>query len=197
MSARRSDPLAMRWSAAGVLRVGGVVGIAAGAAMAFVVMAYGLVSGGHTLWDMPMAIWAWVFGVDRSGAPAEHVWPVVLGLVAHGVNSVAVGVVFALAAAGAARRDLGTPVVLGLLCALALWAFMRYVVLPLNEGEARLFTTAAVAPAWVWWLAHAAFGVTAGLFFDAMRRTVPRRRDAPSPLEVSERRRRQARVGLR
>lgn len=196
MSARRPHPVALRWSAAGVLRVGVAVGTAAGTAMALVVMAYGLGSASHTIWDAPMAIWAWVFGLEHFGAPGQHVWPVVLGLLAHMANSVLVGVVFTLAAAGAARRDLGTPLVLGLLYALALWAFMRYVVLPLNEGEARLFTTAAVAPAWVWWLAHAAFGVAAGLVFDAMRRTVPRRRDAPSPLEVSARRRR-ARVGLR
>ena len=47
----------------------------------------------------------------------------------------------------------------------ATWVFMRYVVLPLNGGTADLFTGTAVSPQWLWYLAHAAFGMTLGLVY--------------------------------
>jgi hypothetical protein len=174
-----------RWTGKSFVGIGLVTGTLAGAAMAAVVMVYGLLSETRSFWEAPMAIWAWAFGVEHFGTPGEHFWPIVLGIGAHMVNAIVVGVVFVFFAAGIARRDVVAPVVLGLLYALALWGFIRYVVLPLSEEEAVLFTTTLVAPQSVWWLAHAAFGVTAGLAFSVLRRSVaatPGRRVDEEPL---------------
>jgi hypothetical protein len=39
------------------------------------------------------------------------------------------------------------------------------VLLPINTPEDRLFTTSMISPQWVWWVAHLALGMTAGLFY--------------------------------
>ena len=46
-----------------------------------------------------------------------------------------------------------------------LWALQRYVFLPINTPEDRLFTTSMISPQWVWWVAHAALGTTLGLVY--------------------------------
>lgn len=69
---------------------------------------------------------------------------------------------------------------------LGLWAFMCYVFLPLNEGDGEddLFTTDLVSPAWVWWVVYAALGMTAGLYFDVVRRIVRFEREQVQPPEL-------------
>jgi hypothetical protein len=47
------------------------------------------------------------------------------------------------------------------------------VILPLDEGQGELFTTDSVSPKWLWWVAHAGFGITAGIIYDVMRRFLP------------------------
>jgi hypothetical protein len=117
-----------------------------------------------------MAIWAYVGGLEHFGRPANHVWPILLGIGGHMANSMMVGVVFvAVLAALRPRNDL-TPIMLGVAYALGLWSLMRYVLLPLNGGEDDLFTTNLVSPQWVWWVAHAALGMTAGIVYDVVRR---------------------------
>jgi hypothetical protein len=54
---------------------------------------------------------------------------------------------------------------LGTAYGVGLWALMRYVLLPINTPEDRLFTTGLVSPQWVWWVAHVALGMTAGLVY--------------------------------
>ncbi len=115
-----------------------------------------------------MAIWAWVFGLDHFGEPANHVWPIVLGIGGHMMNSIVVGIVFAALAFAIRPGGPVAAVVLGVLYGLAVWAFMRYLLLPLNDPESTLFTTDRVSPQWVWWLSHAALGMTAGLFYYAV-----------------------------
>lgn len=64
---------------------------------------------------------------------------------------------------------------------------MRYGILPLRTSTKALFTTSIVSPQWVWWLAHALLGMTAGIFYVAVSRArslplarTPRlREDAP------------------
>ncbi len=173
-----------RWTARRILGGAAVAGVAAGTVMAAVEMAYGWISEAHTPWDAPMGMWAWLFGLEHFGEPRNHVWPIVLGFAGHIVNSVIVASVVAVVVAGIGRRALAGALVLGLLYGLAVWVLMRYAVLPLNDGEARLFTTDLISPQWVWWLAHAAYGLTAGLVVYALR---PRRR-AAEPTERALRR---------
>lgn len=81
-----------------------------------------------------------------------------------------VGVVFAALMIGLGVRGNVSPVMIGVAYALGIWALMRYAILPLNDGEETLFTTDLVTPQWVWWLSHAALGMTAGIYYDAVRR---------------------------
>jgi hypothetical protein len=150
--------------------VGAIGGAIAGMMMAAVEMIYGWISDTHTLWDAPMAIWAWVAGSEHFGEPANHIWPILLGIAGHMTNSMMIGIVFVSALSALRVRGELTPIVLGVAYVLGLWALMRYVVLPLNAGEARLFTTDLVSPQWVWWVAHAALGMTAGIVYDVSRR---------------------------
>ncbi len=173
-----------RWTAARLLGVGAIAGIVAGTMMAAVEMVYGWIAETHTPWDAPMGMLAWAFGIEHFGAPENHSWPIVLGFAGHMVNSMLVGVLVAVIVAGIGRRALAGALVLGLLYGFAVWALMRYAILPLNDGEARLFTTDLISPQWVWWVAHAAYGVTAGLVVYAGR---PRER-AAEPTERALRR---------
>ncbi len=157
------------WSTRRIVAVGVVAGAAGGMAMAAVLMGYGGLSESRSVWGAPMAIWSWLFGLEHFGDPANHVGPIVLGMAAHLVNSMLVGVAFSAFASGFGRRNWLAPVVLGFLYALALWALMRYGVLPLNEATDALFTTSRVAPQWVWWLAHGALGIVTGAFFHPAR----------------------------
>ncbi len=179
-----------------VLVVGAIGGMTAGMMMAMVEMLYGWASDAHTFWDAPMAIWAWVAGVEHFGAPENHVGPIILGLGGHMMNSVMAGVMFAVTATVLVlvlerRKDLDPRVVdlavvmYGVGYGLALWTIMRYAILPLNEVEDDLFTTSLVSPAWVWWLAHAVLGMTAGLIFVGVRRILRQPSQVESPRELS------------
>ncbi|MEX2210364.1 MAG: hypothetical protein WD689_01175 [Gaiellaceae bacterium] len=66
-----------------VLTIGTLGGMLAGMMMAAVEMLYGWLSEAHTFWDAPMAIWAWVAGLDWFGEPADHVGSIVLGIGGH------------------------------------------------------------------------------------------------------------------
>jgi len=155
----------------GVAAIGAIGGMVAGMMMAAVEMIYGWLSPGHSFWDAPMAIWAWVAGIDSFGDPGDNVDSIVLGMVGHMMISAMVGIVFAAAMVYVIRaRSLVTSVAVGTAYGLLVWVGMRYVLLPLNAGEADLFTTDLVSPQWVWWLAHAVLGMTAGAFFVIARR---------------------------
>jgi uncharacterized membrane protein YagU involved in acid resistance len=149
-----------------VATIGALGGAVAGMMMAMVEMIYGGLADGHTIWDAPMAIWAWVAGSDQFGAPSDHVGAIVLGMGGHLANSMMLGVGFAVLAAVLVRRsDTMTSVALGTMFGLLVWVGTRYVLLPLNDSAADLFTGSAVSPQWLWWLAHSVFGMTLGLVY--------------------------------
>jgi hypothetical protein len=176
---------ATRVRARRVVVVGALGGVLAGMVMALTEMLYGWASSAHTVWDAPMAIWAWVGGLDQFGRPADHIGAIVLGLDGHLVNSMIAGVVFVALLRAARLRNALVAVVLGVAYGLVLWVIMRYGILPLRASTKVLFTTSMVSPQWVWWLAHGLFGVTLGTVYVAVRRG--RRR----PLAAGSRRREQ------
>ena len=148
------------------ITVGAIGGGVAGMMMAMIQMAYGAVAHGHTLWDAPMAIWASVAGRDQFGAPSDHVGAIVLGMGGHLANSMMLGVAFALLMAVLVKtHGVMASAALGTMFGIAVWIVMRYLVLPLNDSTADLFTGGAVSPQWLWYLAHAAFGMTLGLIY--------------------------------
>jgi hypothetical protein len=157
-------------SLSSIITIGAVGGAVAGMMMAMVEMVYGGFAHGHTIWEAPMAIWAWVAGSDQFGAPSDHVGAIVLGLGGHMANSMMLGVVFAALTALLVRKPgVLTPVALGTMFGLAVWVVMRYALLPLNGGASDLFTGASVSPEWLWWLAHGVFGMTLGLAYFRLR----------------------------
>ena len=152
-----------------------LLGVAAGAAggmtMAGVEMIYGWASSAHTAWDAPMGIWAYIGGLNHFGRPANHVWPILLGIGRHMAKSILVAIAFV----GLLRalRNPAAAVLLGAGYGAALWALQRYVFLPINTPEDRLFTTGAISPWWVWWIAHLALGTTIGLVYLLLERRLP------------------------
>ena len=164
------------------LPVGIAAGAAAGLAMAAVEMIYGWASSAHTAWDAPMGIWADIGGLNHFGRPVDHIGPIVLGIGGHMLNAVFVAVVFV-----ALMRVLRNPpaaLILGAAYGAGLWALQRYVFLPINTPEDRLFTTGLISPPWVWWIAHLALGTTIGLVYMLLNRRAPARAMANRPQVV-------------
>lgn len=153
-----------------VVVIGAAGGAIAGMMLAMVEMLYGWLSDSHTFWDAPMAIWAWVGGIEHFGSPSDHVGPIVLGLGGHMMNSMMIGIGFAILMVVLRPRGTVAPIMIGVVYGLAVWVVMRYILLPLNSGEDDLFTTSVVSPQWVWWLGHAVLGMTAGVFYIVVRR---------------------------
>jgi uncharacterized membrane protein YagU involved in acid resistance len=165
-----------------------VAGAAAGLAMAAVEMIYGWASSSHTAWDAPMGIWAYIGGLDHFGRPLDHIGPIVLGIGGHVLNAIVVSAVFV-----ALMRVLRNPrgaVTLGAAYGAGLWALQRYVLLPINTPEDRLFTTGLISPPWVWWIAHLALGTTIGAVYTLLERGAPAiavpYRAQPAPVEPTK-----------
>jgi len=153
-----------------VVVIGAVGGAIGGMMLAMVEMLYGWFSDSHTFWDAPMAIWAWVGGIEHFGSPGDHVGPIILGLGGHMMNSMMIGVGFAALMTALRLRGDMTTIMVGVMYGLGVWAVMRYILLPLNGGEDDLFTTSLVSPQWVWWLGHGVLGMTAGAYYTVVRR---------------------------
>src|ERR671934_467273 len=153
------------------LVVGVVAGAAAGLAMAAVEMIYGWASRAHTAWDAPMGIWAYIGGLNHFGRPVDHIGPIVLGIGGHILNAIFVAVVF-VALLRVLRNGPGA-LILGAAYGAALWALQRYVFLPINTPEDKLFTTGLINPQWVWWISHLTLGTTIGLVYVLLERRRP------------------------
>jgi hypothetical protein len=152
-----------------MMLLGALAGSLGGLMMAGVEMIYGWASPVHSLWDAPMAIWAYIGGLNHFGHPGNHIGPIVLGIGGHMMNSIFVAIVFV-----ALMRILKVPagalaLVLGIAYGLGLWALQRYVTLPISKPEDTLFTTGRVSPQWVWWLAHLGLGTGIGLGYVLLR----------------------------
>jgi hypothetical protein len=150
---------------------GVVAGSAAGLAMAAVEMIYGWASSAHSAWDAPMGIWSYIGGLNHFGRPANHIGPIVLGIGGHMLNAIVVAIAF-VALLRILRNPPGAPI-LGAAFGAALWAVQRYVFLPINTPEDKLFTTGLINPQWVWWISHLALGTTIGVVYLLLDRRRP------------------------
>lgn len=169
MTALRVD--AANWSTGKrVAALGATGGAIGGMMLAMIEMLYGWLSDGRTFWDAPMAIWAWVGGVEHFGSPGNHVGPIILGLGGHMMNAMMLGVGFAILMSILKPRDDLSPIMIGVAYGVGVWVVMRYIILPLNAGEDDLFTTSIVSPQWVWWFGHAVLGMTSGAVYVLARR---------------------------
>ena len=152
-----------------ILLLGALAGSLAGVMMAGVEMIYGWASPVHSLWDAPMAIWAYIGGLDDFGRPADHIGSIVLGIGGHMMNAIFVAIVFVALMGILKDPPAAVALVFGIAYGLGLWALQRYVTLPISKPEDTLFTTGRVSPQWVWWLAHLALGTGIGLGYVLLR----------------------------
>ncbi len=121
-----------------IVVLGALGGVLAGMMMAMTEMVYGWVSSAHSFWEAPMAIWAWIGGLNHFGQPANHIGPIILGLGGHMMNSMIAGVMFmALLSALRLRNELAA-IMLGVAYGLLLWVIMRYGILPLRTSTKAL-----------------------------------------------------------
>src|SRR4051794_30220381 len=151
------------------LLLGALGGSLGGLMMAGVEMIYGWASPAHSLWDAPMAIWAYVGGLNHFGHPGNHIGPIVLGIGGDMMNSIVVAIVFVALMRIRKAPPGAVALVLGVAYGLGLWVLQRYVTLPIRKPEDTLFTTGTVSPQWVWWLAHLALGTGIGLGYVLLR----------------------------
>ena len=86
----------------GLIGLGAAGGMLAGLVMALALMLVGWIDDLRTAWDAPMAITAWLFGLEHFGLPGNHAGAILAGLGLHMANAAMLGVVLVLAAGIAA-----------------------------------------------------------------------------------------------
>jgi hypothetical protein len=151
-----------------VLRVGAVIGLAAGLIMAawqMIVAAIAqeptAVPGIHqTLWTPPEGIWSVAFGVHHFHG-SFHFIPVFGGIVAHVGNSVILGVlgVALLTVILGRRPNLAAAIALGAAYGIAVEAILINGII----NTQKIQTLYSATPHWSWWVGHGIFGMTVGL----------------------------------
>jgi hypothetical protein len=167
-----------------VLRVGAVVGIAAGlvlAAWQMVVAAIAqsptAVPGIHqTLWTPPEGIWSVAFGV-HSFHGSFHFIPVFGGIVGHLANSAILGIlgVALLTVILGRRPNLAAATVLGAAYGIAVEAILINGIV----NTQKIQTLYSATPHWSWWVGHGIFGMTVGLLGSVLlTRNYAKRADA-------------------
>lgn len=154
--------------------VGVPAGLLGGLALLAPVAFYDWARTSHSALELPMAVTAWLFGLEHFAPNGYRAWPIVVGF-AFMVGYWALhGLAFtALADRVYGVRSLGGSVALG-----AAWSFFSfmlfwYVLLPIARDGAPfrdLGAGAFVAPNWVWILGFAVSGLATGLGYWAMRR---------------------------
>src|SRR5712691_4238390 len=164
-------------TSAGRLTATGVAaGVGGGVALAGPLVVYDWAKASHGALELPMAVTAWLFGLDhyvRNGYPW---WPIVIGalfLLAYwGIQG--------LAFAGIADRVYRVRTLIGSLTLGGLWSFTSfmffwYMLLPIARDGAPFRATVGaagsfVAPNWVWILGFALSGFATGVCYRALRR---------------------------
>jgi hypothetical protein len=164
-------PLAARdWVAAGLGS-----GLLGGIALVVPIVIWDWARAGHRAFELPMAVTAWLGGLDHFSHDRYLAWPLVIGIVVLVGYSALSGLAFA----GLADRVFGIEGPLGSLAAGLAWAVVSFVVfwdmlLPIarNGAPFRAGTGAAVgyvAPNWVWVLGFTLFGLVTGVGYWALR----------------------------
>ena len=155
---------------AGRLALVGVgCGVGGGMVMAAPLVIYDWANATHSALELPMAVTAWLFGLDHYVRNGYHWWPIVIGALLLLVYWSVLGVVYAAVAERVyrVRTWLGS-VALGGFWSFASFMLFWYMLLPIARDGAPFRATVAapamfVAPNWVWILAFTLSGVVTGL----------------------------------
>lgn len=178
---------------ADILRIGLVAGALAGMMMAVWQMVVGVIANEPTavagisssLWTAVTAIPSVLFGIDWFHADFE-LWPVVLGLGAHMMNSMMIGVVgVALLAAVLGRRP---PLIAAVMQGVIFGLLMEVVIIHLIVNPIQDINTLYTStPEWSWWASHAVFGMTLGIVASLLlRRTGAKHADGDAPAKKTQ-----------
>lgn len=155
-----------------VVGAGALGGLLAGVAMAIVLMLQSA-GAGMGFWFPIHLMSAFYYGEDMV---MGGLGPTVVGLVAHALSSVVLGVVFSLFLKS--RTPSSDAVAFGLIFGVVVWAIRTYVAIPVWNPI--LSDRMDLVPGW-WFLAHLAFGGLLGTI-PSFRQSIERReRDRIAP----------------
>jgi len=144
---------------------GAVGGLLGGMAMAMFSMLVAISRDGF--WAPVRGITSVVFGDEHYGGGFDF-WPVTVGAAGHMMNSVVLGMVFALLAGLVlARASSVATWMAGAAFGLAVWVVM---VLVVAGGLQSSDLFADSVPQWAWVVGHLMFGVITAMVFTAVRR---------------------------
>jgi hypothetical protein len=152
-----------------------VAGLAGGVALAVPLVVWDWAHAAHRALELPMAVTAWVFGLQHFSHEHNLWWPIVLGAALLGLYAVVSGLAFA----GLADRVFGLTTPVASLVGGAAWGFVSfmfswYMLLPIARDGSPFRTTPAdptlfVAPDWAWILGFTLLGLVTGAMYAALR----------------------------
>jgi hypothetical protein len=160
---------------------GTVSGLVGGLVMAVPLVVYDWANASHAALELPMAVSAWLFGLNHFEQNGYIVWPIVVGALILLAYWIVNGLAFAALAERVYRvSSLVGSLALGFVWSFVSFVFFWYMLLPIARDGApfRLAAGGAgfVAPSWVWILGFTVFGLAIG----ASYRLVQRARAAPA-----------------
>ncbi len=159
-----------------LLIAGSVSGLAGGIALVIPLLVWDWAHAAHRALELPMAVTAWLFGLQHFSHEQNLWWSIVLGTVLLGLYVAASGMVFA----GLAERVFALETPLSSLAGGVAWGFVNfmlfwYMLLPIARNGAPFRATPAdpalyIAPNWVWILGFTLFGLVTGAVYAAVHR---------------------------
>jgi hypothetical protein len=155
--------------------VGLGAGIGGGIGLGVPLVVYDWARSSHSALEWPMAVTAWLFGLQHFARNGYHWWPIVIGA----LFLVAYCGIWGIAFANLADRVYHVRTHSGALALGATWSFVSfmffwYMLLPIARDGAPFRPTAIaagsfVAPAWVWIVGFTVFGLTTAVCYDALQ----------------------------
>jgi len=155
--------------------VGLLSGFAGGLAMGAPLVIYDWAKSGHSALELPMAVTAWLFGLDHFARNGYHWWPIVIGAALLLAYWSLTGLAFAgLADRVYGLRSMSGCLALGLAWSVVGFLFFWDMLLPIARDGApfRVNTVAPgqfVAPNWTWILGFTLLGAATGACYRRLR----------------------------
>jgi hypothetical protein len=154
--------------------VGTVCGVFGGLAMALPLVIYDWVRASHSALELPMAVTAWLFGLNHFHPNAYAFWSIAVGALFLLAYWEAHGLAFTALADRVYRvSSLAGSLALGAVWSFVSFMFFWYMLLPVARDGApfRLVPGAVgfVAPNWVWILGYTLFGLATGACYWLLR----------------------------
>jgi len=173
------------------LAVGLGSGLLGGVALAVPIVLWDWARSGHQAFELPLAVTAWIFGLQHFSHHTYFAWPGVTGVALFAAYAALSGLVFTAIADRV--YAIGRP--LASLGAGIAWAFVSFIffwdmLLPIARDGEPLRTTPGggqlfVAPNWVWILGFTLLGLVTGASSTALR-TSPAREEARSERRLTQ-----------